>query len=160
MVGLGVFDGIEGAQVGAVDSVHAALEADEVVAAAREGLSQREIFLGMPDFLGFVLPELGFGDAQAALEPVVEDQRVDQGAELGGVGEEAVVVFGGEGIEGMGVFAADDLGLGVNAGFQGIEAGDGLALDGAWAGGFLSVAAVGVDLILGRHAECLLAPPG
>jgi hypothetical protein len=56
------------------------------------------------------------------------------------------MVLSGEESESRGVFAGDDLGLGVNAGFQGIEADSGLALDGAWTSGFFRVEAVGLDL--------------
>ena len=55
----------------------------------------------------------------------------------------------GEGLEFGGVFVADDLGFGVDAGFQGVERGDGLAFGGSGAGGFLRVQPVGVDLCLG-----------
>ena len=57
----------------------------------------------------------------------------------------------GEGAEFRGIFAGDDLGAGVEAGFEGIAAGGGLALGGAWAGGFLGVLAVGGGLLGGAH---------
>jgi hypothetical protein len=63
-------------------------------------------------------------------------QAVDQIAFLGVVGWNSGVVFGGEWGEGIGGFAADDVGLGVNAGFQGVHAGGLLAGVGAGAGGF------------------------
>jgi hypothetical protein len=89
---------------------------------------------------------LRFEGAEAALEPLGGDQGVDQGARLGSGGLVAAVVFGGEKFEGRGIFAGDDLGLGVNAGFQGIEADSGLALDGAGTSRFLGVEAIGLDL--------------
>ncbi len=72
----------------------------------------------------------------------------------------ALLVFGGEGLEFGGVFAADDLRFGVKAGFNGVEAGDGLALDGAWAGGVLRVEAIGLDLLNGGHKRKGQAGPG
>ena len=47
----------------------------------------------------------------------------------------------------------DDGGFGVEAVFGGVEAGDGLALLGAGAGGLLGVAAVGVELADGGHGD-------
>ena len=71
---------------------------------------------------------------------------------LGGGGEEAVVVIEGEGFEVLGGLAGDDLGAGVDAGFKGVETGDGLALGSAGAGGLESVAAVRFDLTGGSHS--------
>jgi len=78
--------------------------------------------------------------------PLGGDEGIDQGAHFGSGGLVAVVIFGGEKIQSRGVFAADDLGFGVNAGFQGIEADSGFALGRARAGGFLRVEAIGLDL--------------
>ena len=56
------------------------------------------------------------------------------------------MVVGSEGIVVGGVFAGDDDGGGIDAVFQGIEAGSGLALDGAGSGGLQRVGAIGGDL--------------
>ena len=66
---------------------------------------------------------------------------------------EAVDVFGSEGFESGGVFAADEVRLGVDAGFQGVHGGDGLALGGAGAGGFSGVEAVGLGLFESCHGS-------
>jgi hypothetical protein len=51
-----------------------------------------------------------------------------------------------------GVFAFDDLGSGVEAGFKGVgTGGGGLAFGGARIGGFLCVETVGGDLLGGAH---------
>ena len=105
-----------------------------------------EAFDGVVKALDAVLPELRFEGAEAALEPLGGDEGIDQGADFGSGGLVAVVVFGDEEREGRGVFAGDDLGLSVDAGFQGIEADCGLALDGGWTSGVLRVEAVGLDL--------------
>ena len=55
------------------------------------------------------------------------------------------MVGGDESVVG-GIFAGADDGGGVDAVFQGIEAGGGLALDGAGSGGLLRVGAIGGDL--------------
>jgi hypothetical protein len=132
--------------VGAVGGVDAALETCEDVAVALVNVRHFEAFDGVVKALDVVLPELGFEGAETALEPLGSDESVDQGAHFGGGGLVAAVVFGGEESESRGVFAGDDLGLSVDAGFQGIEADCGLALDGGWTSGFLRVEAVGLDL--------------
>jgi hypothetical protein len=66
----------------------------------------------------------------------------------------ALVIVKGEGFEDVGVLARDDVGAGVNAGFEGIEAGNGLALIGAGAGGVPGVAAVSLNLKDGSHTFC------
>ena len=132
--------------VGALGGVDAALEVVEVFVVAVVDLGHLEPFDRVVEALDVVLPELRFEGAEAALEPLGGDEGIDQGADFGSGGLVAVVVFGGEEREGRGVFAGDDLGLGVDAGFQGIEADGGLALDGAWTGGFLRIEPVGLDL--------------
>ncbi len=59
--------------------------------------------------------------------------------------------LGGEGFELGGIFAGDDVGPGVDAGFEGVERGGGFAFGRGGAGGFLGVEAIGVELCLGRH---------
>ena len=49
------------------------------------------------------------------------------------------------------VFRGEDEGLGVDAGFEAVHGGDGLACDRGGAGGFLGIAAVGFNLALGGH---------
>jgi len=60
-------------------------------------------------------------------------------------------VVAAEGGEDGGILAADEQGLRVDAGFQGILRGGGLALDGARAGGFLGGEAIGLDPFVGRR---------
>jgi hypothetical protein len=93
-----------------------------------------------------ISPELGFGAAEAAEGPFGVDQGVDEGALFGGVGLETVEIFGGEGCEVVGIFAGDDFGLGVDAGGEGIETGDGFTGRGTGSGGFLRVQATRLDL--------------
>jgi hypothetical protein len=137
----------------AVGGIDAALEAGELLATVVEAQAHEALRVRFPDlrFLHFALPELGFGLAEAAEEPLAIDEGIDQEALLGGGWLPALLVFGGEGLEIGGVLAANDLRFGVNAGLDGVEAGDGLALDGAWAGGFLSVETIRFDLLDGSH---------
>jgi len=131
---------------GAVGGVDAALEAGEYVAVVGVGLGCLEPLDLPKDILDAELEELRFEGAEAALEPLGGDQGIDQGAHFGSGGLVAAVVFGGESGESRGVFAENDLRLCVNAGFQGIEADRGLALDGAWTGGFFRVEPIGLNL--------------
>ncbi len=83
-----------------------------------------------------VIPELGFDAAEAALDPLGGDECVDE-RELRWAGGPIVEeVRGGEGFKFGGVFAGDDVGPGVDAGFEGVEA-------------------IGVDLVLGGHGFVL-----
>jgi len=124
----------EGVAVVVVGGVDAALEAFELAVE-----------------VGGALPEARFDAAEAAEEPFGVDQGVDAHALDGRGGVVVAVVFGAEGVEVFRVFAGEDGGVGVDAGLQGIETGSGFALDGARAGGFLSVAAVGLDLLESCH---------
>ena len=125
--------------VGALGGVDAALEAVEDFVVAVVDLGHLEPGDGMVEALDVVLPELRFEGAETALEPLGGDEGIDQGAHFGNGGLVAAVIFGGEKFERRRVFAGNDLGLCVNAGFQGIEADCGLALGRAWACGFLRV---------------------
>jgi hypothetical protein len=148
-LGIQVLEFFEGAVVVAVGGIDAALEAGELLATTAEGHAQEMLRVRFPDFrfLHFAVPELGFGLAEAAEEPLAIDEGIDQEALLRGGGLPTLPVFGGEGLEFGRVLAADDLRFGVNAGLGGVEAGDGLALDGAWAGGVLGVETIRFDLL-------------
>ena len=141
----------EGAVVAALGGIEAAMEAREGFRAEDKGPAGRDkIFLGAP-FMHGVLPELGLGFAEAAELPLGGCHGVDEEALFGGGGLKAVVMLEGEGFEGVGVLARDDVGVGVDAGLEGIEAGNGLARFGAGAGGVLRVAAIRLDLVDSGH---------
>ena len=149
--GLETLQFVEGIAVVAVGGVDAALEAGEIVGVVVEGLADLDFVVGPEGVEGALLPELGLADAKTAEEPFGVDEGVDEHALLGGGGVEAAVVFRLEGFEVGGFFAADDLGFGVDAGFEGIHAGGRFALGSVGAGGFLCVEAIGLDLFLGCH---------
>jgi hypothetical protein len=121
--------------VGALGGIDAALEAAEGVLAAAEGLAGSAVVFGSPGVLHFAFEDFGIDSAKAAEQPLVVDEDVDEEAFFGGGGKEALAIFPGEGFKGGGVFAADEVGFGVDAGPESIHAGDGLARNGAWAGG-------------------------
>jgi len=101
-------------------------------------------------------PNLGFGGAETAEAPGVFEQMVDEFA-FGSVGRlPAVGELLGEGAELVGVFAGDDDGGGVDAGFEGIEADGFFAVVGRGSGGFLRISSIGFDLFNGCH--CCGAP--
>ena len=149
--GLEALEILEGVAVVALGGVDAALEAGELVGVFTVGLAEGDFVVGFEGGKRAFLPKLGFDDAETAEEPIGVDEGVDEHALFGGGGVEAVVIFGFEGFEVGGFFAADDLGFGVDAGFQGVHGRGGFALGGARAGGLLSVEAVGLGLFLGCH---------
>ena len=151
-VGLGAFGGLEAAEfaeggvVVALGGIDAALEAGENVAVFFEDQAEGDV----EDVQG-VFPELCLDGAEAAEEPFAIDEGIDEGTLFGGGWLEAIEVFGGELVEGRLGFTTDDQRPGVDAGLQSVHRGAGLAFIGARSGGFLRVAAIGRDLLLGCH---------
>jgi hypothetical protein len=87
--GLETFELVEGAVVGAVGGVDAALEAGEVAHVTREQAAEGPLGVEPVQANAFghlVLPQLGFDFAEAAEHPFAGDQRIDQEALLGGGG--------------------------------------------------------------------------
>ena len=148
--GLEVLESFESTEKHAVGAIDAAVEAGEGLEGVLVGMAERGIVLDLGveelsagkilvEAFDLIIPELGFDAAEAALDPLGGDEGVDKG-EFGGAGWLVVVqVCGGEGFEFGGIFAGDDVGPGVDAGFQGVEGGAGLAFGGFGAGGFLGV---------------------
>ena len=151
MRGTKAFEFVEGGFVGALGGVDAALEADEGGGGNAESLAEGGFIVLAPRSFHFALPDFGVDFGQAAELPIVADEGVEVVTLLGRGGTEAPVVFGGEGGESAGVFATDNLRFGMDAGFEGVHGGRGLALGGAGAGRFLRVEAVGVELFDGCH---------
>ena len=88
---------------------------------------------GVTGFVALV-PKFGLNAAQAALGPLGGDEGIDE-RELVGVGGLVVEEeCGGEGLELAGVFAANDVGRGVDAGLEGVERGGGFTFGGRGAG--------------------------
>jgi len=100
---------------------------------------------------GAVLPELGFDFAEAAKEPLAIDEGIDEHPLGRSGGVETLVIFRGKGFEIALKLSADDMGFGVDAGFERIHGRVGFALGSARSGGFTSVEAIGLDLLLGWH---------
>ena len=110
--------------------------------------------VGGADGVGFGLGLLGdeggedegFEAVHAALGPIGGDEFFEEESLLGSDGLELLVV-GGDDFEEIGlILAGDEEGMGRSSVLQRVERGGGLALGGAWASGFLSVQAIGVDL--------------
>ena len=124
--------GFEGAEVQAVGGIDAALNTGEGIEGGVEGMAERGVVLdGGIEEIGvaeifveafdLVIPKLGFDAAEAALDPLGGDEGVYE-RELDGVrGMEVDHERGGEGFELGGVFAGDDVGPGVDSGFEGVE---------------------------------------
>ena len=141
----------EGGVVILEGGVDAALEAGEDLVLEVEGLTEGDIAVATANQAGSGFPELGFDEAIATEEPFGIDEGIDEHALDGGGGTEVVVVLVLEGFEVAGFFAGDDLGLGVDAGFQGIEGGSFLPFRSFRSSGFLGVGAIRVDLSLRCH---------
>jgi len=132
--GLETFELAQGALIGALGGVDAALEANENAVAAGEGVAEGRALVEAKSRIHFIFPDLGVGLGEATELPVIADESVHIEALFGSGGPETFEVFGGEGFQLGLVLAADDVGLRVDAGFQGIHGGGGLALCGARTG--------------------------
>jgi len=131
------FQFFEGAVVDAFAGIGDSLEALQGVGAGGEDVAGSAL---QDDF---VAPELGLDAAHATEAPFVRNERIDEEALLGVSGAVLFVRFGGELGEIFGLFIEHDLVDGVDAVFQSVEAGLGLACGGAGTGGFLRVGAAG-----------------
>ena len=131
--GLEALEFLESGAVVLVRGVDAALEAGEAIDAAPVGLRENDVLVGFVGAERFLLPELGLDRAEAAKVPFRVDEGVDEHSLFGGGGVEAMVVVGRESFEVGDFFAADDLGFGVDAGFECVHGEE----DSLRAGGFL-----------------------
>ena len=124
---LEVLEDSEGPEVHAVGAFDAALEAAEGFESVLIGMAEGGIVLdGLVEVFGvsevvveafdLIFPELGFDAAQAALGPLGGDEGIDEGALVGVGGPVVKEEFGGKGLEFGGVFAANDVRRGVDAG--------------------------------------------
>ena len=148
--GLEALQVVQGAVPGALGRIGAALEEREVFFGAHKVQAFGVGAVAHVLVIGVVVPDLGVGERIAAQEPVGVNEGGDEEGLFGSGGVPAQEVSVGEGTEFGGVFAGDDLGSGVEAGFQGIGTGGGLAPGGAWACGALRVAAVCVTRVSGQ----------
>jgi hypothetical protein len=105
-------------------------------------------------FLVVVYPDLGFGGAQAAFDPLAVNEVVDQGSGFWTGGVVAPVPLVDQLLKVGEVFGGEEQGLGVDGGFEGVRGRDGLACDRGGAGGFLRVTTVRFDLAKGGHVLC------
>jgi hypothetical protein len=129
----------EGVAITALGGTHHAVEAGEGAVAFAEGLTEWGVFAGFVRGRQLVNPDLGFGDGEAAEGPGGSDEDIDLVALLGGERAVALVILVNEGGEVRGIFAGDDERLGVDAGFQGIHGGAGLAFGGARSRGLILI---------------------
>jgi hypothetical protein len=158
--GLEFLQFLTGEEAGALDVILAALEAEEGRGAAIPGAAEFGAGDGFGVTFEAVFPELGVDALHAAELPIIADKDVDVELFLGGGGLAFPVIEVGEALEIGGIFTADDVGSSVDAGFQGIHAGDGLALNGAGAGGFAGIAAISLNLKKRRHRKVLVGETG
>jgi hypothetical protein len=128
------FELAERTLVGALGGVNSALKTNGSAIAAGEGVAEGRVLVEVESRIHLVFPKLGVSFGKAAELPITADEGVDVEAFFRGGGTEAFKIFGGEGLQLGAVFAADDVRLSVNAGFQGIHGRHGLARGGAWTG--------------------------
>ena len=102
---------------GALSGIDAALEEREDFFAARKAQALAVGAFEHVLVIGLAVPELGVGDGIAAEEPVGIDEGGDEERLFGSGWVPAEEVLAGESTEFGGVFAVDDLGSGVEAGF-------------------------------------------
>jgi hypothetical protein len=161
--GLEVLEDFEGAEVHAIGAVNAPLKAGKGIEGVLVGVAEGVIVLdGRVEEFGagevfveafdLVPPELGFDAAEAALGPLGKDEGVDERELVGAGGVVVEEKCRGEGLEFGGIFAGDDEGPSVDAGFERVEGGAGFAFGRGGARGFLGVKAIGVNLCFGRHS--------
>jgi hypothetical protein len=118
LFGLQALEFVEGVAVIALGHIDAALEAGEGFLHAVERLAED----GAVDLIAHaLLPDFGLYAAEAAEEPFAIDEGIDEHALLGGIGEKAAVILELEAFEVGGGFVVDDLGVGVDAGFEGVH---------------------------------------
>jgi hypothetical protein len=130
-----VFKLEEGVAAIALSGIDDAVETGEGFVAEGEGVADRGVGAEFIHVLHLVDPDLGLGDGEAAEGPGGADDDVDQVALLGDGGVEALEVLVAERVEIGWIFAGNDEGFGIDAGFQGVHAGTGFALGGAGARG-------------------------
>jgi hypothetical protein len=145
---LQIEDGLAFEAAGVID---AALEAGLGVGSVVEGLAGGAVGAGIVGVFDGVDEEFGIDPVEAAEAPGVADDVIDQEAFDVGLGLATVVETCGEGGEIGDIFAGDDGGFGVDAGFDGVHAGSGFAFGSARPCGVLCVATVSVDLTLCCH---------
>jgi hypothetical protein len=151
--GFELLEGVEGAVEGAAGGIDAPLELAEGLVFLHAGLAEGKIVFLAVGFLVGIFKELGFGDAEAAEGPLAADEVVGQGAGFGGGGVVALVVLVDELLEVGEIFGGQDEGFGMDAGFEGVHGGSGLACDRGRAGGFLGVTAVSFYLTESGHGS-------
>lgn len=106
------------------------------------------------------LQQAAFGAGDAEREPMFMDEALDEDLLRGGAGLKVLEDVVAQGFEVSGGFEGEHNGLGGEAVFEGVEPGAGFAGGRAGAGGFLRVAAVGVDLSLGSHGSSVFRVTG
>jgi len=137
--------------VGAAGSIDAPLELGEDARVVVAGVSEGQGFGGVGVLLVLVLPELGFGSAEAAKSPLAVDKLIDEEASFGGVGAVVLVILVDELVEVGLILGGENEGIGVDAGFEGVHGGGGFAGDRGRAGRVLGIATVGFNLTDGGH---------
>jgi len=146
-----LLEGFEGAIAGAASGIGTVLEFGEGGGVLAGRLPERVVLFYAIGVLLLVGPHLGFDAVEAAEYPLTADEVVKEAAGFGGGWVVALVILIDEELEVGEFLVGEEEGLGVETGFQGVHGRGGLACGRGGAGGFLGVAAVGLDLAEGGH---------
>jgi hypothetical protein len=115
------------------------------------GISEGVCLVFVEDVIVLEGPHFGFDAVEAAEHPLAADEVVEEATGFGSGWVVALVVLVDEEIEVGEFLIGDEERLGVEAGFEGVHGRGGLACSRGGAGGFLGVAAVGLDLAERGH---------
>jgi hypothetical protein len=152
--GFELLEGVEGAVEGAAGGIDAPLELAEGLGFIHSGLAEGKVVLLAEGFLMGIFEQLGFGDGEAAEGPLAADEVVEQDAGFRGGGAVALVELVDELLEVGEVLGGEDQGFGMDAGFEGVHGGSGLACNRGGAGGFLGITTIGFYLSESGHGFC------
>ena len=146
-----MLEGFEGTVAGAAGGIGTVLEFGEGGGVLAGRLPERVVLFYAIGALLLVGPHLGFDAVEAAEHPLTADEVVKEAAGFGGGWAVALVILVDEELEVGKFLVGKEEGLGVKSAFQGVQRGGGLACGRGGAGGFLGVAAVGLDLAESGH---------
>jgi hypothetical protein len=144
------------AKVRALGGIDAALQAGERIAGASIHVAKESVLLGLRNgvlagFLDVVGPQFRFQPGEAAEQPIGANEGIDQETFQMSGWCPILVIACGDRFQFGRIFSGNDLPVGVNAGLQCIEAGDGFALRSARTRGELRITTIRLDLTNAGH---------
>jgi hypothetical protein len=157
-VGLEAFEVERGLVMGAFDAGDKALQARKGLGTTDKSLAafgSPVMFCGGAVRFDIAGPDIGFGLAETAEPPRVFNEVIDEFALAGVEWLPGFRKLCGESFELGGIFARDDEGLGVDAGFQSVEADGSFGCESRGSGGTLGILSIGFYLFQAGHVGLL-----